>query len=95
MHTFDVGADSPIGLIEADLMSDRRDSWAGATLWGRPYEPHAPPWVSSQGEFHPKIIDSRDVIERMVTGFVRDGRFLTRGEAMAELAECGREVLYA
>jgi hypothetical protein len=39
------------------------------------------------------IIDSRDVIERMVTGFVRDGR--TRGEAMAELAECGREVLYA
>jgi hypothetical protein len=31
----------------------------------------------------------------VVAGFVRDGRFLTRDEAMAELAERGREVLYA
>lgn len=30
-----------------------------------------------------------------VAGFVRDGRFLTRGEAMTELAERGRELLYA
>jgi hypothetical protein len=35
------------------------------------------------------------VRDSVVAGFVRDGRFLTRDEAMAELAERGREVLYA
>jgi hypothetical protein len=35
------------------------------------------------------------VRDSVVVGFVRDGRFLTRDEAMAELAERGREVLYA
>ncbi len=33
--------------------------------------------------------------DSVVAGFVRDGRFLTRNEAIAELAERGREVLYA
>lgn len=35
------------------------------------------------------------VRDSVVAGFVRDGPFLTRDEAMAELAERGREVLYA
>jgi hypothetical protein len=35
------------------------------------------------------------VRDSVVAGFVTDGRFLTRDETMAELAKCGREVLYA
>ncbi|MGH8564198.1 MAG: hypothetical protein ACREXW_08945 [Gammaproteobacteria bacterium] len=35
------------------------------------------------------------VRDSVVAGFVRDGRFLTRDQTMAELAERGREVLYA
>jgi hypothetical protein len=35
------------------------------------------------------------VRDSVVAGFVTDGRFLTRDEAMAKLAERGREVLYA
>lgn len=34
------------------------------------------------------------VCDSVVAGFVRDGPFLTRDEAMAKLAERGREVLY-
>jgi hypothetical protein len=35
------------------------------------------------------------VRDSVVAGFVTDGRFLTRDEATAKLAERGREVLYA
>jgi hypothetical protein len=51
-----------------------------------------PPQLVVQRTASGRVAAVRDSV---VAGFVRDGRFLTRNETMAELAERGREVLYA
>jgi len=51
-----------------------------------------PPELVVQRTAAGRVAAVRDCV---VAGFVRDGPFLTRDEAMAELAEHGREVLYA